>query len=668
MKKIFSIFLCALLVLGTMSMAVSAGVIGMDDKIYCLDWLDFSADSTALWAEYNAETGEWEQKKDADGNPIDGVSYNQPENEDGTLIAPAISLWNKSYTQNLSWSLTENGEVLHLEVTGPKPDDVDVNAPGLSFMIDEYHQRTMKIGSETHDSDPSAEYVKIRVRNYSSANRFTFAFCASSTNNYKFVNATISDLKTDKDGKNYVSGSGEWQTYVFSMRDINVATNYEGLLDQTMDKEGQIYSRWGGLLSELILFPFGFDVNDGTGAYPGAAIDIDYIVIGSEKYVRNYESELEKKEKNITKLEMLSVPTKKTYYAGEALDLTGLQLRATYADGTTEMLDSASTTVNLSSSAKSTPVTLKFGSQSVSYDIEVIGITGIEVIEKPASNTYEVEDIKDGFAGTDFKIKVSYEDGTSNSDIDPTAFRFTGNFTTPGTQTVTANYYGFSDTFDINVINVVDLEIEQKKVFRYGDNVATGNLNIYLVYSDGSKKLSGDKDTSTELTFEITGVIKTPGKSTITIHGTDEDLGVDITKDFAVDTDTPVEMKVTSTPTKTTYQAGEEFDSVGLAVSLVYEDGKSVKMLDGDYRFRYDFSGPGEKDVTILSNIEGLDLRTTTPVKVEGQAIVPTQPVNTTNGSSSNGAPIGLIIGIVAAVLVIVAVVVIVIISKKKKK
>lgn len=123
-------------------------------------------------------------------------------------------------------------------------------------------------------------------------------------------------------------------------------------------------------------------------------------------------------------------------------------------------------------------------------------------------------------------------------------------------------------------------------------------------------------------------------------------------------------MKVTSNPLKTTYEVGEQFDPAGMVVSLAYANGKTVAMSDSDYRIRFDSSEPGEKEVRITSTIEGLDLKASINVTVEGTAVV-----NTTrpSGSESSGTPVTLIIIIVAAVVVIGGGVVAFVVIKKKK-
>ena len=115
MKKIFAVFLSVLFVMSAASLLVSAGPITQDSRdIDCLDFLDFSADTSYLWAKYNEETGEWEQNEGPDDygdiKVINGSNYNQPIDENGTPIAPALHIY-EDYLENTSWSITENGEV-----------------------------------------------------------------------------------------------------------------------------------------------------------------------------------------------------------------------------------------------------------------------------------------------------------------------------------------------------------------------------------------------------------------------------------------------------------------------------------------------------------------------------------------------------------------------------
>ncbi len=668
MKKLLAIFLAALFVFSTATMFVSARTpepIGRDDKnIVKMDFLDFNAEINALWAKEKTDgSGYWE-------NFIPYGEWEYPQNEDEVQIAPYLRENYNTFFKNREFSFIENGEVLHFEVTG------DTTTPGLYFILDEAHDQNVPVGSESADN-PKAEYIKIRVRNYSTANRFSFAFVLNQTNTYRFMPVTISDLIIDANGKEYKSATGEWETYIVNMPTANINTNYEDLLPT--DSDGNVTSRWGGLMEALILIPFGYDVTDGTGAYPGAEIDIDYVVMGSLDYVTNYKSELELKEESITKLELVKEPAKKDYYVGETLDLDGLELKATYNDGTSEILTSTSYKANLETEGKNTPVTLTFGSQSAQYNINVVGVESIEVVEKPADTTYEAAEISGGFSPDGFTFKVNYTDGTSRTDFPAAAFRCSAaDLDKAGVKNVTANFYGIKTNFDINVINVTDVEITPPtKTYRYGDAVSTDDISVTFVYNDGTKIASGDAAITLEYTldYDTTGAT---GEVVATLNATNTTYGINISKEFPINVDTPVALKVATPPIKTTYQPGEAFDKAGLTVHLVYEDGKTALLGEDKYTARANTEEPGSVRVSIKCSIAGLEdlkLDENYTITVEGEV------AGTDNSSSSSNtrrpqggnddsegiSPI-IIVVIIVVVLAVVGVVVVLVVLKKKKK
>lgn len=655
MKKLLSVLFTVIFVFAAVTVITSAAYIQKDaDGIYQTNFLDFTKETNDLWASYNEETGSW--KCDITFN-----SYEQPEDADGNLIGPYVRDYSSFSAR--SWSLIENGEVLHLECT------VSSVYPGISFIIDEYHTNAMLVGSAS-GSTPKAEYVKIRVRNHSTADQITFAFCHGSTNQFKFMEKSLSELTVDVNGKRYAS-SGEWQTYIFSMATINMETNYGDLLYDSDDPEATPTHCWSGGISEFLIFPFGYNVTDGTGAYPGAAIDIDYIVIGSLDYVTNYKSALEVKEESISKLELIKAPTKTSYRVGEALDLDGLELKATYKDGTSEILNTASANVATFSTVDAKEVTLSFGSERVSFPVSVTGISSIEVIEEPESKIYEAAELEDSFVTDGFKFKVNYTDGSFNDTLPATIFRYTGDFVTPGVKTISANYFTESVDFEIEVMNVTDLEITAPtKAYRYGNVADIADFGVTLVFGNGEKIASGDA--TTEFEYTITLDTKVPGEAVATIVATNTTYDITITKEVTVNVEVPTEIVVTKEPTKLVYQPGDEFDPEGMTVALVYADGKQIKLDAADYTCRVDTSEPGEKRVSVRSTIEGLDLRTNLNITVEGEVVTPTTPTNTsattTAPKTSDGGVSPIIFVVIGVVVVAAAVVVVLVVLKKKKK
>lgn len=631
MKKFLSVFLTVLLVFAaTTVIAFGAGITTDDQGIYCTDLLDFNKDTNDLWAQFNEETGRWECK-------FEWNNYEQPMGADGKVCAPLLRPYSSFSAHR--WYLTEDGEVFRFEST-----DSSIY-PGISFVIDDMQDGIMQIGKES-GNPKKAEYVKIRVRNHSVCDQITFGFVLKNTNNGNFVSATISELTVDEDGKKYGS-SGEWETYTFSMATINQNTNYDELLYDPTNPEDTPKSRWGGQLFELLVFPFGYNVTDGTGNYPGAAMDIDYIVIGSRNYVDNYQSALEIKEGNIQSLELVKAPTKTSYRVGESLDLDGLELKATYKDGTVETLETASASVSTFESVVDT-VTLKFGKESVSFPVSVVDITGIEVNKVPEDTVFEVAELADGFISDGYQIKVNYADGTSKiSDITPSAengaelanssFAFDGDFTTAGTKTVTVYYFGKSTTFDVTTIQVSDLEVTAPtKTYRYNTKTSADDFGVTFVYTDGSKLAKADASIEFEYTLECQ--VKVPGTTVAVLTAKNDDYGLTFTKEVNVEIATPTGVEVTTPPRKTEYQPDETFNIQGMVVTLIYADGTKVNMDNNDLTTRVDTSEPGTKNVTIRTNIEGLkdilsDAKLKTQITVLGD-VAPEDPGTSDPGTS----------------------------------
>jgi hypothetical protein len=331
------------------------------------------------------------------------------------------------------------------------------------------------------------------------------------------------------------------------MYELNMNTNYEELIYDPNDENAIPASRWGGQLFELLIFPFGYNVTDGSGNYPGAAMDIDYIVVGSRDYVESYQSALEIKEEQVQMLELVQAPEKKIYYVGEALDLTGLELKATYTDGTEETFHSASASVGTFDEVVN-EVTLKFGKQTVSFPVEVIDITGIEVITQPQDTVFKVIELAEGFISDGYRFKVNYADGTSKisdmqtggnngAELANSGFRFEGDFSVAGTVPVTVSYFGKSASFDITVIQIVDLEIIPNKTYRCGDQPILDDyraeFTVNFIYSDGSKISSGEDDFD-QFNYFLECDLRSPGVKKAIVTAVNRAYGYTITKEIDI--------------------------------------------------------------------------------------------------------------------------------------
>ncbi len=657
MKKFLAIFVSVLFVVGA-CISVSAKPLTHDEtsvdgkSITCVDFLDFSEENNK-WAVYDEENQKWV------GNPDEDVSYD----ENGDPIA-AVWYTNKDYGNpkyqagKLDWSLISDGEVLSVEAISTS------SVPGITFTLDEW-AGSIEAGKEDAGR---TEYMKIRIRNYSSAQQFTIGFFNTNINGgLSFYTVTITDIKVE-------SNSGEWAEYIISVPTENSNTNYNDGL--TKNADGVPQSRWGANLTRLLVFPFGYNKTDGSGAYQGAKMDIDYIVLGSKKYVTDYKSALQEKEDKVESITLQKLPEKLAYYAGETIDLTGMELLAKYSDGSSEVIDSCDVDYNFEEAGAKT-VKLKYGKGTAEFNVNVTGITGIEIEELPESTVYTKSSIiKNGFAPSDLKIKVNYADGES-AIVPINSVKLVYDFEEVGEKKVTVNYLGYTAQFDVTIINVVDIAVDDLEKVYFGQELTEADLSINCIYSD-ENTIKSLKDADIAAKVELEYEIKAPGTIDVVVHVSNETYGIDCTKTIKATVLTPVSLDVNTKNAALSVDVDSEYDGSKLIVNYVYEDGHKSVLTADDYKLRYDFSEPGTAEVTVTDNYAGVSAKfdvevkgmDTTTKKTETETTAKTD-VTTKSGTnpqpSNSGSPVIIII-IIVAVVVVAAVVVVVIVLKKKKK
>ena len=652
MKKIVSILIAAVMVLGVASLGISAASITYaagpnNSKITCVDFLDFSEANNKEWVE-----------KDADGNWV-AKSVSMTPSDPDTLVANSayIPLKQKNLIKfmkdgstgadHLTWTLTDNGEILKLQAVDSS------KTPGIPFCLDDMGV-DITAGQELKGR---MEYCKIRIRNYSSADQVSLAFTSSNIGGGGRVISNVSITNVDVD-----AASPEWKTYTFSMIEQNSATNYGSSL-QVDEKTGIAGSRWAGNIMDVVFFPFGYNITDGTGAQEGAEMDIDYIVFGTKEYCENYKSALENKESLVSKIEITKPATKTTYYVGEGLDTTGMEVTATFEDGSKEVLESYNVVYNFNEETDSSEVTVSYGSASQKYNVKVIGIKEI-AIETPAkTTTYERASIGSVFAPEGLSIKVTYNDGT-------TAVKALGSFKLEhdalkvGDNVITINFFGAKTNFTIYVINVVSIKIDAlDKTYRYGGEISDKDISdkITCVYSDGSEKSYADAKINA--TFEKEYDLTKAGEIEVKVKLTASAYDIDCSATTTAKVEAPASVEADTSLAKLEYNVDDRFSTEGLIVSYVYADSKKVILKADDYTVKYDFSEPGEQKVTVTDKYAGLSASFMATVK--GTAKPTTTKPATTTAASSGGCK--SVIGAGAAIAIVSVIGAGVVLGKKKE-
>jgi len=160
----------------------------------------------------------------------------------------------------------------------------------------------------------------------------------------------------------------------------------------------------------------------------------------------------------IDSIEVTTPPSKIHYSLGEELELDGMVVKATYSDGTTEVIDNSKLGINGfdSETAGEKTVTVSFQEKTDEFTVTVYqedmlpDIDSIKVITLPTKTHYN---LGEDFDPAGMVVTVTYLDGTTavitNYATDTSGY----DKTIVGHHTITVTYGGKTDEFSVNVID-----------------------------------------------------------------------------------------------------------------------------------------------------------------------------------------------------------------------
>lgn len=225
----------------------------------------------------------------------------------------------------------------------------------------------------------------------------------------------------------------------------------------------------------------------------------------------------------------------------------------------------------------------------------LIKATKIEIISLPSKLKYKKDEY---FNGSGLVVKAAYNNGTSAEISDYTISY--PDMSSAGTKTVTITYDEQTATFDIEVIAISKIEITtlpNKLEYRKNETLDTTGLAVSTVWTDGSKETLADGYTVSDLDSAETG------EKTITV--TYQDFTTTFTVEVVADASG---IRISHYPIKIYYKIGESFDSTGLVVVVVRQDGTEKEITDYTVS-GFDSSKAGTKTITVSyqTEIDGIE-------------------------------------------------------------
>ncbi|MCX8093629.1 MAG: IPT/TIG domain-containing protein, partial [Candidatus Goldbacteria bacterium] len=279
---------------------------------------------------------------------------------------------------------------------------------------------------------------------------------------------------------------------------------------------------------------------------------------------------------NVTSISITKLPNKLVYDINEPLDISGIEVYATYSNNTTGYVTITASNISGfdSSSAQTGKIlTVTYYGKTDTFAVDIVPtLVRINITSLPYKLIY---DIGETLNITGLVVTGTYTDNSTK--IEPITLSNITGFNSSyaeDDQVLTINYNGKTTYFTVDIIpSLVSIAITQlpyKLVFNVGDTLNINGLIVKGTYTDGSKKI--EPITLSNISGFNSSVPVTGQVLTITYMGKTATYTIDIVKPLLVS------IAVTTPPNKTTYIIGEPLDITGMVVTGTYDD-LSTKQL-----------------------------------------------------------------------------------------
>lgn len=158
-------------------------------------------------------------------------------------------------------------------------------------------------------------------------------------------------------------------------------------------------------------------------------------------------------EKLPTDIKITNIPVNTVYYEGDELDINGLEVTVFYNTEQEEIIEDYVVSGFNPHQIGTQIITVTYGSFTDSFEIEVLAkeLSSIKLTAPPTKLNYSKD--FENFDPSDGKVTLYYNNGTSK-EIDLTVDMVSGfDNTKVGKQTLTVSYGGFTDIFEIEIID-----------------------------------------------------------------------------------------------------------------------------------------------------------------------------------------------------------------------
>ena len=502
------------------------------------------------------------EKIDTTGGKLK-ITYNELQDDTIDITANMISGFDNSKlgTQTLTVSYKGKTATYSVQVNAKQISKIEIGtAPNKTAYIQNYEKLDVTGGKiKVTYNDTSTEIIQLT------------ADMVSGFDNSKLGNRTLTVTYGGKTTTYTVQIIAKFASKI-EMQSIPTKISYVQNYEKLDVTGGKIKITYSDTSTDIINI-----TNDMVSGFDNSKLGNQTLTVTYGGKTTTYTIQVNAKQ--ISKIEMETVPTKTTYIQSyEKLDVTGGKIKVIYNDTSTEMIKLIENMVSGFDNSKlgNQTLTVTYGGKTTTYTIQINKkqISKIELETVPVKITYiqnyEELNVKGG------KIKITYSD-TSTDIINITNEMVSGfDNSKLGNQTLTVTYGGKTTTYTIQVnakqISKIEMETLPAKT-TYIQNYEKLNVT-------GGKIKATYNDTSTEM-IQLTANMVSGfdnsklGNQTLTVtYG-----GKTTTYTIQVNAKQISKIEMETVPTKTAYiQSYEKLDVTGGKIKAIYND-TSTEMI-----------------------------------------------------------------------------------------
>ena len=309
----------------------------------------------------------------------------------------------------------------------------------------------------------------------------------------------------------------------------------------------------------------------------------------------------------VTSIEVTKQPNKLIYYAGERVDVTGIEVIATYSDGQTGNI-SDNVTFNpslegITQTAGTKEVTVRYNGVEAEEKINIVVnelvLSGIKIEGELEKTKYKQGE---SFDASGITVKAVYEGGIekriTNYQIEPSG-ELSGSDTSV---TISYTENGITKTasqdIKVAVLNSLEIVVEPDSTeYVKGHNFDKSTIQVSANYVYPEHPEEQGYGVIVE-DYEITSATKLEvGQTSINLEYTYGGIKVSTSLPITV-TNNVTKIEVETPPAKTTYNHGETFDPAGMVITATYQDG-TTKTIQTGYEVQTEPLSYTQNSVTI---------------------------------------------------------------------